>query len=97
PDSPPPHKLNSSELFNCKTIDYLTVIPARLIVAASCQVECGYSVFEHRVDGVKCLLEYSRTSGTKKSKRGTGVYRTGVCKKGYCTLEKHSMNITTDD
>uniref|UniRef100_L7LWA9 Putative basic tail protein n=1 Tax=Rhipicephalus pulchellus TaxID=72859 RepID=L7LWA9_RHIPC len=97
PDSPPPHQVNGSGLFNCKTIDYLTVIPARLIVAASCQVECGYSVFEYRADGVKCLLEYRRTSDTKKSKKGTGVYRTGVCKKGYCTLDKHSMNITTDD
>uniref|UniRef100_A0A224Y3E8 Evasin n=1 Tax=Rhipicephalus zambeziensis TaxID=60191 RepID=A0A224Y3E8_9ACAR len=97
PDSPPPHKLNSSEYFNCKTIDYLTVIPARLIVAASCQVECGYTVFEHRADGVKCLLEYSRTPGNKKSKEGTGVYRVGVCKNGYCTVGKHSMNISTTD
>ncbi|KAL1483549.1 hypothetical protein MTO96_033112, partial [Rhipicephalus appendiculatus] len=97
PDSPPPHKLNSSEYFNCKTIDYLTVIPARLIVAASCQVECGYTVFEHRADGVKCLLEYSRTKEKKKSKKGTGVYRVGVCKNGYCTVGKHSMNISTTD
>ncbi|KAL3208990.1 hypothetical protein MRX96_038439 [Rhipicephalus microplus] len=97
PDSPPPHQLNSSEYFNCKTIDYVTVIPARLIVAASCQVECGYTVFEHRADGVKCLLEYSRTSNMKKLEKGMGVYRTGVCKKGYCTLGKNSMNITTDD
>uniref|UniRef100_A0A6M2D577 Putative evasin n=1 Tax=Rhipicephalus microplus TaxID=6941 RepID=A0A6M2D577_RHIMP len=96
PDSPPPHQLNSSEYFNCKTIDYVSVIPASLIVAASCQVECGYTVFEHRADGVKCLLEYIRTSNMKLGK-GTGVYRTGVCKKGYCTLGKNSMNITTND
>ncbi|XP_037513669.1 uncharacterized protein LOC119390184 isoform X2 [Rhipicephalus sanguineus] len=97
PDFPPPHKLKSSELFNCKIFDYLTVIPARLVVVASCQVECGYSKFEHRADGVKCLLEYSAASGKKKSKKGTGVYRVGVCKNGYCTVGKHSMNITTND
>ncbi|KAL3208991.1 hypothetical protein MRX96_038440 [Rhipicephalus microplus] len=97
PDYPSPHKLKSSSLYNCKIVDYVTVIHARLIVAASCQIECGYNVFENREDGVKCLLEYSRTSNNKKFRKRMGVYRTGVCRNGYCTVGKNSMNTTTDD
>ncbi|XP_070390074.1 uncharacterized protein [Dermacentor albipictus] len=69
----------------------------KLIVVAPCQVECGYSVFEHRLDGVKCLLEYSRMPTKRNSRAGLGMYKVGVCKGGYCTLGKHPQNITTDD
>nr|XP_054917398.1 uncharacterized protein LOC126544375 [Dermacentor andersoni] len=96
PDSPPAHEHINEDSYNCRISDYVTVIPATLIVVASCQVECGYSVFEHRLDGVKCLLEYSHTQ-TRNSQAGLGMYKVGVCKGGYCTLGKHPQNITTDD
>ncbi|XP_075539751.1 uncharacterized protein LOC142574586 [Dermacentor variabilis] len=56
PDSPPAHEHINEDSYNCRISDYVTVIPASLIVVASCQVECGYSVFENRIDGVKCLV-----------------------------------------
>ncbi|KAK8758012.1 hypothetical protein V5799_004358 [Amblyomma americanum] len=84
-------------LSTAKTLNYVTVIPAKLIVATSCQVECAYSNFEKRKDGVRCLLEYNVRMTKGQSRRQHKTYIVGVCKSGYCTLGKHPLNITTQD
>ncbi|XP_049519807.1 uncharacterized protein LOC119446045 [Dermacentor silvarum] len=97
PDYPPAHEQINEDSYNCRKSDYVTVEPAKLVVVASCQVECGYSVFENRIDGAKCLLEYSQSRTKRKSQATLGVYKVGVCKGGYCTLGKHPQNIATED
>ncbi|XP_075539327.1 uncharacterized protein LOC142574019 [Dermacentor variabilis] len=94
PDKPPPHEELDVRSHSCRKWDYVTVIAAQLIVAESCQVECADGVFENRVDGVKCLLEYSLK---KEGRSSQGWYKIGVCQRGFCVVGKHSQTIRTDD